>query len=74
MLYAGLDYHERYSLIQAKDRNGVKRKSARISKEFQAVQEFFEGLDEPCKVVLNGGDNWGKEYDWLDQIEAVDEV
>lgn len=24
MLYAGLDYHKRYSLIQAKDRNGVK--------------------------------------------------
>ena len=74
MLYAGLDYHKRYSLIQAKDRNGVKRKSARIPNEFQAVQEFFEGLDEPCKVVLEAGYNWGKMYDWLDQIEAVDEV
>ena len=74
MLYAGLDYHKWYSLIQVKDRNGVKKKSGKIPNEFQAVQEFFEGPDEPCKVVLEAGYNWGKMYDWLDQIEELDEV
>lgn len=57
-----------------KDRNGVKKKSGKIPNEFQAVQEFFEGPDEPCKVVLEAGYNWGKMYDWLDQIEELDEV
>ena len=74
MLYAGLDYHKKYSLIQAKDRNGVKKAAAKIPNELENVREFFEGLDEPCKVVLEAGYNWGKMYDWLDQIEAVEEV
>ncbi|MGA9751281.1 MAG: transposase, partial [Acidobacteriota bacterium] len=74
MLYAGLDYHKRYSLIDVKDENGIKKKAMRVENEFQAVQEFFADLDEPCKVVLEAGYNWGKLYDWLDQIEKLDEV
>lgn len=74
MLYAGLDYHKRYSVVQAMDEQGRKRERARLPNEFEAVRDFFDGLGEPCKVVLEVGWNWGTMFDWLEQVESVKEV
>ncbi|MGC8724922.1 MAG: IS110 family transposase [Acidobacteriota bacterium] len=74
MLYAGLDYHKRYSVVQAMDEQGNKRERARLPNEFEAVKDFFDGLGEPCKVVLEAGWNWGTMFDWLEQVESVEEV
>ena len=74
MLYAGLDYHKRYSVVQAMDEQGRKRERARLPNEFKAVRDFFDSLGEPCKVVLEAGWNWGTMFDWLEQVESVVEV
>lgn len=74
MLYAGLDYHKRYSVVQAMDEQGCPRERARLPNEFEAVRAYFEGLGEPCKVVLEAGWNWGTMFDWLEQVESVKEV
>lgn len=74
MLYAGLDYHKRYSQIQVKDSKGVMHESARVPNEYEDVEAFFRGLGESCKVVMEAGYNWGKMYDWLERIATVDEV
>ncbi len=74
MLYAGLDDHKRYSVVQAMDEKGRKRGHARVPNEFEAVREFFDGPGETCKVVLEAGWNWGTMYDWLEQVESVEEV
>jgi len=70
MLYAGLDYHKRYSVVQTMDEQGRQRGRARLPNEFEAVRGYFDGLGEPCKVVLEAGWNWGTMFDWPEGTTA----
>ncbi|MFQ5881617.1 MAG: IS110 family transposase [Candidatus Methylomirabilales bacterium] len=70
----GLDYHKRYSQVNALDEQGQKRVSARLPNDFSALQAFFHSLGEPCQAVLEAGWNWGLMYDWLEQLHNVTAV
>ena len=74
MLSAGLDFHKRYSQIEVVDESGLRRAGARLSNEFEQVEEFFRSLGEPCRVVLEAGWNWGLMHDWLERTSNVAEV
>jgi len=65
MLYAGIDYHKRYSQVQVIDHDGRTRVTARLANDGRTVGEFFKSLEEPCAAVLEAGWNWGVMYDWL---------
>jgi transposase len=74
MLYAGVDYHKRYSQVHVIDEHGRTRARARLANDFTALRDFFAGLAEPTRAVLEAGWNWGVMYDWLDAIENVADV
>ncbi len=74
MLSVGLDLHKRYSQIEVIDERGNRRVAARLSNEFSELQGFFGSLEEPCRVVLEAGWNWGLMHDWLEGIEGIVEV
>lgn len=74
MLYVGIDYHKRYTQVNAIDETGKARAHSRLSNELSTVESFFQSLGEPCKAVLEAGWNWGVMYDWLESIESVEEV
>ncbi len=74
MLSAGLDFHKRYSQVEAVDEGGQRRAAARLPNEFEQVEEFFRSLGEPCRVGLEAGWNWGLMHDWLERTGNVAEV
>lgn len=74
MLYAGIDYHKRYSQVHVIDEQGRTRVAARLANDFETMHRFFARVAEPCRAVVEAGWNWGVMYDWLDAIENVAEV
>ena len=74
MLYAGIDYHKRYSQVHVIDERGRTRATARLANDFGTLHGFFAGLAEPCRAVVEAGWNWGEMYDWLDAIENISAV
>ena len=74
MLYAGVDYHKRYSQVHVIDEQGRTRASARLANDFTTLRGFFAALAEPCRAVVEADWNWGVMYDWLDAIENVSAV
>ena len=74
MIYVGLDHHKSYSQVKAVNEAGKRVGSARLSNDYDEVKGFFKELGEPCKVVLEAGWNWGRMYDWLADIEQIEEI
>jgi transposase len=74
MLYVGIDYHKRYSQVNAVDERGRRKAHVRLPNDFVQIQNFFLTLGEPCKAVLEAGWNWGVMYDWLERIENIHEI
>ena len=74
MIYVGLDHHKSYSQVKAVNEAGKRVGSARLSNDYDEVKGFFKELGEPCKVVLEAGWNWGRMYDWLANIEQIEEI
>ena len=44
MLYAGVDYHKRYSQVHVIDEHGRTRARARLANDFAGLCDFFAGL------------------------------
>jgi transposase len=74
MLYAGVDYHKRYSQVHVIDQSGRTRAAARLANDDLTVSKFFAALREPCTAVLEAGWNWGVMYDRLEAIDNVSKV
>jgi hypothetical protein len=74
MLYVGIDYHKRYSQVNAIDEQGPQRAASRLPNDPRALATFFRALGEPCQAVLEAGWNWGLMYDWLEQLDSVTEI
>lgn len=74
MLSVGVDFHKRYSQLEALDERGQSRARARLVNEREAISGFFAALGEPCRVVLEAGWNWGLMHDWLEGMENVSAV
>ena len=72
MLYVGVDHHTKTSHMTVVDESGevVRRKG--ISSNGDDVRKALQDFNEPIKAVLEAGYNWGKMYDWLDEV--ADEV
>jgi len=70
MLYTGIDYHKKYSVVSTQDATG-----ARIDdNEPAAFAAYFKSLPEPSRVVVEACWNWGWLYDELGEIDAVEDV
>ena len=74
MLYAGIDYHKRYSQVHVIDQSGRTRTTARLANDGLTVEKFLTSLGEPCAAVLEAGWNWGVMYDWLAATDNIQQV
>lgn len=72
MLYVGVDHHTKTSHLTVVDESGEVIRRKGISSSVDDVREALQDFNEPIKAVLEAGYNWGKMYDWLDEV--VDEV
>jgi hypothetical protein len=48
MLYVGIDYHKRYSQVNAVDEKGKRLAHSRLVNDFCTIETFFRSLNEPC--------------------------
>ena len=61
MLYTGIDYHKKYSVVSAMDATGTRVREARIDQnEPAAFAACFKGLPESSRVVVEPCWNWGQ--------------
>lgn len=75
MLYTGIDYHKRYSVVSTQDATGTRVCEARIDEnEPAAFAAYFARLPEPSRVVVEACWNWGWLYDELGEIDRVEDV
>lgn len=75
MLYTGIDYHKRYSVVSTTDTTGARIREARIDQnEPAAFAAYFRSLPEPSEVVMEACWNWGWLYDELQELDAVASV
>lgn len=75
MLYTGIDYHKRYSVVSTMDAAGTRIREARIDQnEPAAFAAYFASLPGPSRVVVEACWNWGWLYDELGEIDAVEDV
>lgn len=75
MYYAGIDYHKRYSTVCILDQKGEVVAEATVRPNTQeGFGRLFDRLDGPVRVVFECGLNWGRLYDVLDELPAVESV
>lgn len=75
MLYTGIDYHKRYSVVCTVDAEGRRVQSARIDQnEPAAFAAYFQRLPASSRTVLEACWNWGWLYDLLGELAGVDSV
>lgn len=75
MLYTGIDYHKRYSVLCTVDADGRRVQSARIDQnEPAAFAAYFQHLPAPSRTVLEACWNWGWLYDLLHELPGVADV
>jgi len=75
MNYVGIDYHKAYSVVVTMNERGQLLQEARIPGNTPvAFAQYFQRLDGPAKVVLEGCRNWGYLYDLLHEIKPIEEV
>lgn len=72
MLYAGVDHHTKTSHITLIDESGKVIKRKDLPSDGEVIKSMLSGYGEPIKATLEASYNWGKMYDWLDDV--ADEV
>jgi transposase len=73
MLFAGIDYHKRYSVVHVLDAAGATVKKGRIEpNSLGGLAGFFSGFPAgSVRAVFESSMNWGYLYDLLHEVEAV---
>lgn len=75
MLYTGIDYHKKYSVVSTLDATGTRVREARIDdNEPAAFAAYFKSLPERSRVVVEACWNWGWLYDELGEVDGIEDV
>lgn len=76
MLFAGIDYHKRYSVVHVPDAAGAAVKKGRIEpNSLGGFAGFFSGFPAgSVRAVFESSMNWGYLYDLLHEVEAAANV
>ena len=74
-VYVGIDYHKRYSVISAVDREGGRLLEARVNGNTpEGFRAIFGRLPGPAKVAVEACWNWGRIHDILEEMPEVEEI
>lgn len=68
LLYAGVDHHTKTSHVTLVDEEGRVIERKNLPTDRQSIKELFSGYAEPIRATLEASYNWGKMYDWLDEV------
>ncbi len=71
MIYVGIDYHKKYSQVEAMDKEGKTLSRARLSNDAETLRRWFASLPEPCEVVVEACRNWQVMYEMLEDMDEV---
>ena len=71
MNYVGIDYHKKYSVVTAVDKEGHVLRTCRLDNRPEQFHDFLASLGGPCKAVLETSRTWGLLYDLLEEIDDL---
>ncbi len=74
MNYVGIDYHKKYSVVTAVNKEGHVLRTCRLDNKSEQFHDFLTSLGGPCKAVVETSRTWGTLYDMLEEIECVEDV
>ncbi len=63
MLYIGLDVGKRFHYVVVMDQAGAIQMSQRLPNDADLMRRFFQGLEGPCRVVMEATSNWMAVHD-----------
>ncbi len=74
-IFAGIDFHKRYSVISAQDAGGKCLLEARVNGNTpEGFKSAFSQLPGKSKVAMEACWNWGKLYDILEGLPGIEEI
>jgi transposase len=71
MKSVGIDIHKRNSYLTVMDGDGSILKQAKITSDREALREFFDGLESPCRIAMESTYSWQWAYDFLEGFDQV---
>ena len=74
MNYVGIDYHKKYSVVTTVNESGQMLSSKRIDNHPEALEDYFEEIEGPSRVVLEACRTWGVMFDMLEEMQEVESV
>ncbi len=74
MIYVAIDYHKRYSQVEAMDREGRVIRKARLMNDELTLKKWFSSLGGGCEVVLEACRNWQVMYEILESMDEVERI
>ncbi|MFQ5674124.1 MAG: IS110 family transposase [Nitrospinales bacterium] len=74
MNFVGIDYHKKYSIATAIDKEGRILDCRRLDNMPDSFQEFFKRLRGSSRAVIEASRTWGVMFDLLEELEEVESV
>ncbi len=69
MQYIGFDIHKRYTFYTQMDATGQIQRQGKLVNDREVMAQFFRGVREPARVVIEASMNWYHLYDLLESLE-----
>lgn len=74
MIYVGIDYHKKYSQVEAMDEEGKTVARAKLANGENILKRWFSSLPGSCEVVIEACWNWQMMYEILESMDEVERV
>ena len=74
MIYVAIDYHKKYSQVEAMNREGKVLSRARLVNDELTLKRWFSSLGGGCEVVLEACRNWQVMYEILESMDEVERI
>jgi len=74
MIYVAIDYHKKYSQVEAMNREGKVLSRARLVNDELTLKRWFSSLGGGCEVVLEACRNWQVMYEILELMDEVEKI
>lgn len=74
MIYVGIDYHKRYSQVEAMDKDGKVVARGRLANKGEVLRRWFSSLPGSCEVVIEACRNWQLMYEILEGMDEVERI
>jgi len=70
MIYVGIDYHKKYSQVEAMDKEGKTIARGRWANKEEVFRRWFSSLAGSCEVVIEACRDWQLMYEILEGMDG----